>query len=205
MKDPQRMATSFSSHAPLPKIIAPATVAQPLPLPLANLPTAMLVGTGEEMLFPGMCFSLLFPSLFQALPPPFFFFHFGLFPLFFCLCYYAYKGSGKPLGKGCLEHIELAPSLTSKSLLDFLLLSFQLLLPFPALETKPLPIEHEPFKGSRWLMRRKIVGRRMQMILDVFAIFISSRPCCWGNASSSLACCRFFPSVTQVLGYLMNI
>lgn len=117
---------SFSSHTPLLKIIAPAALAQPLPPLLTNLSTAMLVGTGDGILFPGKHFALLFPSSFFLFS--FFFFHFGPFSSFsLCLCYRACKGCSKPLGKGCLEHTGLAPSLTSKFRLDFLLLSFQLL------------------------------------------------------------------------------
>lgn len=137
------------------------------------------------------CFSLGSVLLFSSLP------HFPLFlNFFFTLSFFPPFSAtvhAKPLGEGCLDHVELAPSLTSKFLPDFLLLSFQLLLLFPALETKPLPKEHEPFKGSRWLTRRKVVGRRMQMILDVFAIFISSRPCCWGKYIIQLGLLRILP------------
>lgn len=57
---------SFSSHTPLPKIIAPVALAQPLLLPLADIPTALLVGTGDGMLFPGKRSALLFPSSFSS-------------------------------------------------------------------------------------------------------------------------------------------
>lgn len=183
------METSFSSHAPCPKIIARAALAQPSP-PLTNLPCWWELAVRH--------FSLGIVLLLFSLshPPRLLFFFFPIFSLFFLLCMQRQRALGQR--KVWLHPWPPKFSWTFSCSRYGFSCCFQ-----PQKQTSPQ--RAEPFKGSRWLMRRKVVGRRMQMILDVFAIFISSRPCSWGNASSNLACCRLFLQDHPGFGCLMRV
>lgn len=106
------METSFSSHAPCPKIIARAALAQPSP-PLTNLPCWWELASRH--------FSLGIVLLFFSLPhppSPFFWCILGLFPPFFFIFPIVHAKAKSPWTEEGWSTLGLTPSLTSKILLD---------------------------------------------------------------------------------------
>lgn len=180
---------NFSSHAPHPKIIAQSVLHCPL--------LTWELGMGRFSL--GIV--LLFPSSFYHYP------FFCVLFLFVCLegGFFLFVFHAKP--KRAWASVDqstlgLTPSLIPRFLLDVELLSLWFLLLLSASETNFSP-KSRALQGEQMVMRRKVVGRRMQMILDVCAIFISSGLCCWGMYHP--ACCRLFPQSHLGLGWLVSV